>query len=259
MNIPAIEPDGTVESNPLLVIGLSGENRSSVDWRESLTSVIRRKWSSRRPSARTQQAEDGLGIEGDPSYFYAMRTERAFGLAVFLIRDTRGPGWPEGARGATPFDSGGLWHGKVHTEPLAEPFEWKEVFQVHDEPLSCWSRAFEKYIATNYSSMEEYIEGRPPSVGSSPIIPGPPNTSRAWTWEVRVPNVLMNDSIELLRGYLSEEDGTKYRDWLWTDSDLDDSVCRSIERWMQGNMTFAPPGVHATSAAERDLLGVLVE
>ena len=175
-----------------------------MDWRESLTSIIRRQWSSRRPSTRTQQTKAGLGIEGTPRYFYAMRTEHAFRLAVFLIRETRGPGWPEGVHGATPFDSGGLWHGKLRTEPSAGSLEWKEIFHVHERPLSSWSRALEEYIAANYNSMEEYVEGRPPSVGSSPIIPGPPNTSPAWTWEVRMPIALMTDGVELLRGYLSE-------------------------------------------------------
>ena len=259
MSIPAIESDGTVESSPLLVIGLSGENRSSMDWRESLTSIIRREWSSRRPSTRTQQAEAGLGIEGTPCYFYAMRTEHAFGLAVFLFREIQDTGWPEGVRGATPFDSGGFWHDKVHSEPQAEPHEKKALFLVHDRPLSCWSQAFKEYIDANYNFVDEYVEGLPPSVGTDPIIPGPPNTSRAWTWEVRVPSVLMTDGVELLRGFLSEEDVASYRDWLWTESDLDDGVCRSIEWWMQDNMNFAPPDEYPSTVAKRELLGVDVK
>lgn len=259
MSTRAIESNSTERSYPLLATGLPEGTRSIMGWRESLTRIIRRQWSSRRPSRRTQLAEAGLGIQGKPCYFYAMRTERAFGLAVFFFRETRDPGWPEGAHGATPFDSGGFWHDKIHTLPPDTAREKKEIFLVHDQPLPFWGQAFQEYIAANYNSMEEYVEGRPPIVGSRPIIPGPPNTSRAWTWEVRVPSILMAGRVELLRGFLSEEDRAKYRDWLWTDSDLDDGVCRWIEQWMQDHMTFGPPGMPASMAAERELLGVHVK
>ena len=69
----------------------------------------------------------------------------------------------------------------------------------------------------------------------------------------------MDGGVELLRGFLSEEDRAKYLDWLWTDSNHDDGICRSIERWMQDNVTFVPLGVVASMVAERELLGVDVE
>lgn len=255
----AFESYGKTDTSPLLVVGLPEGTRSSMDWRESLTRIIRRQWSSRQPSQRTQQAEAGLGIEGTPCYFYAMRTERAFGFAVFFFCEIRSYGWPESSRGATPFDSGGFWHGKVHTVPSTASVERKEIFRIHEKPLPSWRQAFKKYITANYNSIEEYVEGLPPSMGSSPILPGPPNTSRAWTWEVRIPSVLMDGGVELLRGFLPEEDRAKYLDWLWADSSHDDGICRSIQRWMQDNMTFAPLGVVASMVAERELLGVDVE
>ena len=64
----------------------------------------------------------------------------------------------------------------------------------------------------------------------------------------------MNRGVDLYHGFLSEEDRNKYRDWLWTDSDLDDGTCRSIELWMDENMTFAPLGVSASKQAESKLL-----
>ena len=42
--------------------------------------------------------------------------------------------------------------------------------------------------------------GNPPGTGAIPIIPGPPNSSRAWTWEVRIPRDLTNRHVELLGG-----------------------------------------------------------
>ena len=240
----------------MLVTGIPERFRENACWCESMTNIIRKQWSPRRRSPRTRQAEDGFGIRGTPHYFYAMRTERAFGVAVFFFRETRSAGWPEGIDGATPFDSGGLWHGKVRTSPSVDYPGIEGVFQAHQKPLTSWMPAFHEYIATNYRSMNEYIRGVRPSTGTEPIIPGPPNSSRVWTWEVRVPSASMKDGVELLRGFLSEDDRHRYLNWLWDDSDLDDSICDGIERWVRDNMMFAPLGLSASAVAESRLLGM---
>ena len=116
-----VGPSGEFGSGPLLVTGIPERSRASSCWRESMTGIIRRSWASRQRSPRTRQAEAGLGITGAPHYFYAMRTERAFGVAVFFFRETQSSEWREDLDGATPFDSGGLWHGKVRTSPPARP------------------------------------------------------------------------------------------------------------------------------------------
>ena len=244
-------------STPVLVTGIREWSRESACWCESMTNIIRKDWSPRWRSPRTRQAEDGLGIRGTPHYFYAMRTEREFGFAVFLFRETRSAKWPEGTDGATPFDSGGLWHGQVRTSHAVGLPEIQGIFQSRQKPLTSWTPAFHEYIATNYRSMDEYIKGDHPSTGTEPIIPGPPNTSRAWTWEVRIPGALMNEGVELLRGFLSEDDRQIYLDWLWDDSALDDSICDGIELWMQDNMTFTPLPRHPSTVAEHALLKVV--
>ena len=259
MRMPAVGSNGAPDGHPLLVTGMPERTRENMGWRESLTDIIRKKWSSRRPSPRTKQAESGLGIEGTPHYFYAMRTERAFGFAVFFFRVIHITRWPEGAHGATPFDSGGLWYDKVCTIPSADSLEKRKIFRTHQKPLSSWLPAFEEYITSNYDSIDEYVRGTPPRMGVNPIISGPPNSSRAWTWEVRIPGKLMEDGVEIFRGFLSEEDRRKYLDWLWNDSDYDDGICKSIDRWMRDKMTFAPPGVPALKAAESVLLGISVQ
>lgn len=211
-------------------------------------------WSSRKPSKRTKDAEEGLGIAGSPHYFYVMRTERAFGFAVFFFRENPAFHWPIEAYGASPFDTGGLWHGHIYTRPPIDPDERKRLFVRSQIPLSRWKSVFEEYVAKNYASLADYVTGSCPRVGVDSIVLGPPNTSRAWTWELRVPNSLMHSSLELLHGFLSEDDHDKYLDWLWSDSALDDAICRHIQLWMQDNMTFAPPGVSALKLAQSELM-----
>lgn len=249
-----VEPSAEGTSAPVLVTGLPEPKVRRVDWRESMTNILCRDWSSRKPSAKTTEAEKALGIDGAPRYFYAVRTERAFGFAVFFFREVSGFTWPDNADGATPFDSGGLWFGKIATRPPAESHKRKEIFRKCRISLPLWRSEFDRYISANYSDLTDYIEGDPPSDGTPPIIASDLNTSRAWTWEVRVPSQLMNRGVDLYHGFLSEEDRNKYRDWLWTDSDLDDGTCRLIELWMEENMTFAPLGESALKYAEIKLL-----
>ena len=249
--VPSDAADGDLQ----LVTGVPQGARENMHWCELMTDVILKKWSSWNPSRGTQQAEDGLGIEGTPRYFYAVRTERAFGLVVFFFREVYNVAWPGDAYGATPFDSGGLWHGKICTDPPSDATSRNTIFRDHQEPLISWRQAFKEYIASNYGSMKEYIMGNPPGTGSSPIIPGRPNFPRAWTWEVRTPRDLTNRHVELLGGFLSEQDRSTYLDWLWRDSYLDTPICKSIDLWMRDKMKFTPLRFSPSKVAEQELLG----
>ena len=88
-------------------------------WFELMTDAIAGRWPAQTPSAGTRRAERGLGISGMPYYFYALRADENFGLVVFLLSEIEGVDWPPDARGATPFDSGGLWFGMIATDPPA--------------------------------------------------------------------------------------------------------------------------------------------
>lgn len=224
-------------ARPILVFGISSMPLHERDWRESLTYVVSNGWSSRTSFARTSEAESGLGITGQPHYFYAMRTEQAFGFAVFFFRESSSIGWPNDAKGATPFDSGGLWHNKIKTETPLDSDQKRCIFDKHEWPLLSWTPAFNDYIADNYDCMIDYMNGKPPRQPTEPIILGRPNSARAWTWEVRVVSGLLSSNMDLTHGFLSTEDYEKYLDWLWHESAVDDTERQSIQRWMQDNIT----------------------
>ncbi len=204
-------------------------------------------------SAGTQSAERGLGISGKPYYFYALRTDRRFGFVVFLLSEVEGVDWPPDAKGATPFDSGGMWFGKIATDPSLNQTGRRGFFKTHDVPLISWRSAFEAYIGTSYKSIADYVGGsavagtRPQNSGPA-IVMGEPNEPRAWTWEVRVPHELVARHLQLRAVCISEENRSHYLGWLWDHSPLTTSERRKIDRWIQDYAIVPSPG---TSEADR--------
>ena len=214
--------------------------------------MIRREWIGLGGSSATLTVENQLGIAGNPIYFFAMRSERAFGLVVFALRLRQ---WPERKdKGATPFDSGGLWHRKVRTlHPLSNE-QVRQVFANHDIALNMFRKEFDAYLHRNYSEVNDYVVGKPPSCGTVPIVPKKPNSSRAWTWEVRVPQAVMNDWTELVCGFITPKALSDYKRWLDYDSGIEDPEARSIHLWLNGNMKLAPEGVAAYEFAQESLM-----
>lgn len=152
----------SAHDDPLLVRGIHDSNRGTSNWCQLMTDIILDVWPPRDTSLRTHEAELGLGIVGEPYYFYVMRTEQVYGTAVFLFRENDALDWPTGVRGATPFDSGDLWHGDLETETRADAAERQVIFQRHEVSLTNWRSSFQRYVERNYCSVREYIRGGPP-------------------------------------------------------------------------------------------------
>lgn len=218
------------------------------DWLARTTEAIQGTWPPPAASAGTQRAESGLGIQGRPYYFYAMRAERNFGFVVFLLRETEGVDWPLDARGATPFDSGGLWFGKIHTSPRLNQIGRRGLFNAQEVPLAEWRTAFETHIGTHYSATVDYVRGNVGTASTQPtnsgpaIVMGSPNEPRAWTWEVRVPYGLIPRNLELLAACLSERNHDLYLDWLLYDSPLAVGESGKIEKWLEDNAIVPASG-----------------
>ena len=241
---------------PLLVRGIHDSNRPASTWCSVITDIILNEWPSRDSHGRTREAEQGLGIEGSPYYFYVLRTERMYGTAVFLFRDTEEHEWPKDMKGAAPFDTGDLWHDDLFTLPQIYANEKRNVFRRYETPLIDWRVAFRTYIKSNYSDLKKYISGDPPKVGSAPIIPhNPPNRGPAWTWEVRIQNEFIDSKIRLLRGFISDQDRSAYATWLSHESDLDSQRHKVVLSRLKKYVESVPSGDNASVAAELQMLG----
>ena len=226
------------------------------DWRELLTAVIWSKWPARSPSTDTKRAERGLGIRGNPYYFYVMRTHDAYGFVVFLVEDV---GQIESATrdvlmGASPFDSGGLWKGKIHplvdgsSGPTAEELEVRRhVFRNSEVPLDSWSSEFSSYLERNYSEVSDYVRGLPPSYGTPPISNTRlMNEERAWTWEVRYPITVIPHRLQLRCVCMQPDDVQDYRSWLADKIDvgkLSSEQANQLTDWVNANVVVSekPP------------------
>ena len=222
------------------------------DWVERLTSAITGRWPEPTASAGTQSAERGLGISGKPYYFYALRTDWRFGFVVFLFSD--GGDWPPDARGATPFDSGGMWLEKIATDPPIDRDGRRELFKNHDVPLVDWRSEFETYIGTRYDTVADYVRGSAPASthphdSEHAIVMDKPNKPPAWTWEVRVPHQLAPHHLELQAVCLSEENRNRYLGWLWDHSPLPTSERRKVAGWLQNYAIPPSPGLSEVDRA----------
>ena len=243
----------------LLIRGLRQSRlRGGGDWRELMTSAVRGKWPAPKASARTLEAESGLGIRGEPYYFYVLRAEESFGFIVFVLREVEEAVWPLDAKGATPFDSGGLWSGKIRTDPGLDRAGRRKFFRGSDVHLVDWRAKFEHYIGTRYGTVSDYVKGSAPRLGNkpmgsgTPIIEGQSNTAQAWTWEVRVPHDEAARRLELQAAYMTEADRRRYLDWLWHGS-LTERESSDIHRWVE-DYVIVPTQDESVAQAVEDRL-----
>ena len=199
--------------------------------------------------------ERELDISGKPYYFYVLRAEENFGLVVFVLIEVEDTGWPSEARGATPFDSGGLWRKKIATSPALDDAGRRALFRSRDVPLVDWRAEFERYVHTHYDTVSDYLKGVPPTPGSEPpdlqvtIIKGSPNDKLAWTWEVRVPHDLVAGHLELQAAYMTEDHRNKYLDWLWR-SPLADYESLRIHQWVETHVIVPKQDESVAQAVE---------
>ena len=249
--------------NSLLIRGLrQSPVHGGGDWPELMTSAIRGEWPVPKASERTLETERWLGIGGKPYYFYVLRAEGSFGLVVFVLSEIEEVDWPLDAKGATPFDSGGFWSGKIATRPELDKAGRCAFFQDHDVPLVDWRAAFEEYIGTHYGTVSDYLNGSAPGLGNRPtglgvtIIRGQPNAAQAWTWEVRVPYDLAAGRLELQAAYMTETRLGVYLDWLWRSS-LTERESSRIHRWVE-NYVIVPAEDESVVRAVEDRMALEV-
>ena len=212
----------------LLVHGLRNESVSHIDDEDSLwhrlANVLLSHWPEPEPLHTTVKAEEGLGIPGSPYYFYVMRSHKAFGYIVFLFEEAQSSAsMSADTKGATPFDTGGLWLGEIH--PVDDKDKSRSIFTREEVPLKSWRKEFLSYMDRNYTNARDYITGRPPAHGIDGIANNAQeNETRAWTWEVRYPFRLASSWLRLEHAYMHSDDYANFWDWLPRSDYEDDEV-----------------------------------
>ena len=191
-----------------------------------------------------------------PYYFYVLCAEDSYGLIVFVLSEAEDVVWPDSAKGATPFDSGGWWFGKIHTEPPLDTAARQAAFGAWDVPLRDWQDAFEKYVHAEYGSLGDYVAGQAPKSTDQQleagftITKGHPNTARAWTWEVRIPHDLIAGRLALEKVFMTEVSRDNYVDWLWR-SPLTESESLRIHGWISDHVKTPKQGESVVRAVRQ--------
>ena len=243
----------------LLVHGLREESVDGADtedrlWRRTSDALLSR-WPSPTPTSGTVCAEQGLGILGTPYYFYVMRTHKTFGYIVFLYEEIpTNAEIPPGAKGATPFDTGGLWIGAIR--PVKTKSAKRSLFTKEEVALDRWRPEFLSYIDCNYSDAKDYVAGEPPKSGINGISRRD-NEARAWTWEVRYPSSLASSSLRLERAYMHRDDRDDYLDWLPRSGYEDDEIFRVAAVVESRVKIHEENTIMASAKAKAALLGLI--
>ena len=134
-------------------------------------------------TSKTRATEIGLEL-GCCLYFYAGRACPEFGSVGFGFA-AQGDTLPEqGHTGsATPFDTGGLWHGFMHPFCHATEEAKKTFLEAHRADLAEWRKSFAHHLRERFATPKDYWNGTP---NYDDPFPHADNTDwRAWTMEVR--------------------------------------------------------------------------
>jgi hypothetical protein len=162
--------------------------------------------------AVTEEAEIGLRI--DPaSYWYVGRVEPDYSPIATL--STAPPAGRAGVSRVCPFDSGGLWHGKIKTGSNRSEVQRRELFQqsIHEveqyhDPMMAW------LDAAYPMGKDAYSRDGVPTYHTVPEIVIEANP-RSWTWEMSVTSTadagLFPTPVAV---YITPSSLSFYRDWL---------------------------------------------
>jgi hypothetical protein len=222
-------------------------------WCETTALIVRDGYDDAGSAANTLAAERALGIDEDCWYWFIGRPDAAFGYGIFVFEVDTGnadPTW----LGVSPFDSGGLFGRWIATNPsLDDPHEKRAFFATVHYPIAEWQDRFELYLSQNYDSVSEYVKGRPPRVGVPPIVSGPPNTQRAWTWEGHIHRSRVAALVRLVHVYLSRRMHERFQQWV-AQSPYDAPVRSRILALMEDRSRVTVVSRHTEAEAATEFL-----
>lgn len=194
--------------------------KSLDEWAPALMRVLQHTFEDdvRKPS--TSAAEMGLGLP--PSvYWYIGSCHANFAghaVALWQVGPTAGL---DG--GICPFDSGGLWHRYIHTDPpLNSAGEVVDYFVMSDRPLEDWPLPVSAEVRQCYDDfVADYVLApKPPDRRPTARVhlPAPHQDPRAWLWEARI---AVSDAgrapLNLRWFYWRQEDSNLFTRWVKTD------------------------------------------
>ncbi len=199
-----------------LTQGLSAaaSKKSSGDWQRIVMHRFLEDYSRMTSSDSTEQAEFGLGFPPS-SYWYVGRVHNLYGR-VLMAWSSRSDQFA-GAL-VTPFDTGGLWHGKIEAEPSLTSEEARQKF-VRESSINTQLAhdLFFDWLDDGFSECYEYVGGLgPPMALLDDRLKPSENNPFSWSWEVRYARHtrLPEQALRLEKVFWPEEDYFSYLAYL---------------------------------------------
>lgn len=199
-----------------LTQGLSSARSKAAfsDWRQIVLHRLQGEYHKVPTSAKTREAELGLGLAGEHAYWFLARVETLYGRVLMAWRSTQS--FPSPETSVTPYDTGGMWHGHIEMPEISTPDAKRRHVQTWTTSLAEATPMFQDWMREVYANAFEYVSGaaKPDYVLQDAVDPQQ-NSSLAWSWELRHPKSLnFLDSFELDSIFWEEADLLSFRAYL---------------------------------------------
>jgi hypothetical protein len=228
-------------------------------WTRRVESILTGTFTGEPARGQTAEAETGLAIPPS-TYWYVCRTDDRYGYIVFLWRED--PDLPlQAADGAVlPFDSGGIWHGRIAMDAPLSLEERQQFVQTHSKPADQWNVGLSEWLSANYADAADYVNGKPPATGVAGIVYDVTrNEAAAWTWEARIDKERYRNQVVLHHVFWRGDDRTAFEDWLMTARHIDERQAEELIRFVDMASIEAPRAERASRAVVRHLLRIVNE
>jgi hypothetical protein len=186
--------------------GMRRDSSPDKGWRQVLFARLTSRHSTLPTGPMTAVAEDGLGL-GRHCYFYVGRCEPEIGNQAVVFRRPK----MQEAR-VTPFDTGGIWHRHIVTDPPSPQAHLGDLVARHSFDCDRYRQPMRDWVGKAFNSELDYTSGIAPTHPFAPEIKVDASSgARHWTWEARVP--LSDADGAVLRPLVAVLDDDQYRDF----------------------------------------------
>lgn len=211
------DPASHVTQTPreVWIQGMRRDDRTSTsDWRQLLFNRLDGHESRIRQGRRTEEAEHGLNINPS-SYYFVDRCEPAYGDRALAFDH---PDITFDSARVVPFDTGGLWHDRIETNPPGmTPSQKLEIVERCTFRSNDYLEAFIAWGRATFPSHAHYCRGSAPSESFCAIIALSLKKldARSWTWEGRIPKERnLDGTLHPIRLFLARKDFEPYTRWV---------------------------------------------
>lgn len=191
-----------------------------MSWQELLWCWLSGNYDRIEVGANTRAAEDALGL-GRSTYAYVGYSHPEFG--AYVVSFSQRSDSAAGHALVSPFDTGGLHHGRIPTQKPQSAAELQALVARNSFPLeNDASDRMQEWLDQAFQDASDYALGERPSTAFDPIVDvARAQDARAWAWEGRLDSIAYGSAPILADGlYMAPGQLVRYIDWTRLNSHL---------------------------------------